>query len=50
MTMAHTAKAYFKHGHGDGPVLLSTPGDVDRLIHALGGGVVGKLSSSHIRR
>jgi hypothetical protein len=33
--MAHTAKAYFKHGHGDSPVILSSPEDVDRLIDAL---------------
>ncbi|MFI7059853.1 Imm1 family immunity protein [Kribbella sp. NPDC050124] len=33
--MAHSAKAYFKHGHGDDPVSLSNAEDVDRLIEDL---------------
>ncbi|WBQ03229.1 Imm1 family immunity protein [Kribbella sp. CA-293567] len=30
-----TAKAYFKHGHGDDPVIAATDDDVDQLIDAL---------------
>ena len=27
-----TAQAYYRNGHGDDPVLLQSPGDVDALI------------------
>jgi len=34
-TMAHTAKAYFKRGHGADPVLVTDVNDLDQLIDAL---------------
>jgi hypothetical protein len=33
--MTYTAKAYFKHGHGDDPVLIDSPEDLDGLIDTL---------------
>lgn len=33
--MTHTAKAYFKRGHGADPVVLSTADEIDHLVDAL---------------
>ncbi|MEU4604035.1 Imm1 family immunity protein [Kribbella sp. NPDC023972] len=33
--MSVRIKAYYKHGHGDDPVILETPQDADALVDAL---------------
>ncbi len=33
--MTYTAKAYFRHGHGEAPVMIETVDDVDALVEAL---------------